>query len=60
MKKDSKDDLLKDNKSYLETNPVAQRTKAQEVLIKAKELEAKKIAAGKKWVRVDDRTEVLR
>lgn len=47
-------DHEKDNKSYLETNPVAQRTKAQEVLAKAKKLEAEKIAAGKKWYTTKD------
>lgn len=60
MKKHTKADVEKDNKSYLESNPVAQRTKAQEALAKAKALEAKKMAAGKKWVKIDHRTEVLR
>lgn len=60
MKKHTKADVEKDNKSYLETNPVVLRTKAQEALIKAKELDAKKMAAGKKWIRIDHKTEVLR
>lgn len=61
MKKDTKADVAKDNRSYLETNPVALRSKAQEVLAKAKELEAKKIAAGKKWeVSPDGKTSYLR
>lgn len=59
MKKESKEQHEKDNKSYLETNPVAQRTKAQEVLKLAKEQEKAKIAAGKKWQRVDHKTEKL-
>ena len=61
MKKDTKEQLEKDNRSYLETNPRAQRSKAQEALIKAKELEAKKIASGKKWeVSPDGKTSYLR
>lgn len=60
MKKHTKSDLEKDNKSYLETNPVAQRTKAQEVLAKAKELEAKQLASGRKWqVSKDGKTSYL-
>jgi hypothetical protein len=51
----------KDNKSYLETNPVVLRSKAQEALKKAKALEAKKMAAGKKWhVSADGKTSYLR
>ncbi|MCI2229558.1 hypothetical protein MC378_10300 [Polaribacter sp. MSW13] len=60
MKKDSKQKLEKDNRSYLETNPSVQRSKALEALVKAKKLEAKKMAAGKKWTRIDGKTEVLR
>lgn len=60
MKKHTKAEAEKDNRSYLETNPTFQRTKAQEALKKAKELEAKKLASGKKWVKIDGKTEVLR
>lgn len=45
--------------SGLELNAVAQREKALEVLAIAKKQEAKKIAAGKKWYRVDHKTEIL-
>jgi len=50
MKKHTKADVEKDNRGYLETNPVAQRSKALKALEKAKQLEEKQIAAGKKWV----------
>lgn len=61
MKKDSKQKIEKDNRSYLETNPRALRSKAQEALIKAKEIEAGKLAAGKKWhVSPDGKTSYLR
>ncbi len=61
MKKHTKADVAKDNKSYLETNPVAQRSKAMEALEKAKALEAKKIAEGKTWhVSKDGKTSILR
>lgn len=53
-------DHEKDNLSYLETNPVALREKAIEVLAIAKKQEAEKIAAGKKWTRIDHKTEVLK
>lgn len=52
--------LDKEDKSYLETNPVALRSKAKEVLEKAKKLEAVKVAAGKKWFFIDGKTQVLR
>ena len=52
-------DHEKDNKSYLEINPIAQREKALEVLAIAKKQEAEKIAAGKKWYRIDHKTEIL-
>jgi hypothetical protein len=54
MKKASKQKIEKDNRSYLETNPIALRTKAQAALVKAKAIEAEKIAAGKKWVTSSD------
>jgi hypothetical protein len=61
MKKDSKQKIEKDNKSYLETNPVVLRSKAQAALKKAKELEAQKMAAGKKLhVSPDGKTSYLR
>lgn len=61
MKADSKQKQEKDNRSYLETNPIAQRNKAKEALQRAKELEAKKIASGKKWhVSADGKTAILK
>lgn len=60
MKKQTKTEAVNENHSQLQLNPVALREKALEALAKAKELDAKKIAAGKKWVRIDHRTEVLR
>jgi hypothetical protein len=50
----------KDNKSYLHLDRPDEKNKAQQALAKAKALEAKKMANGKKWVRVDHKTEVLR
>jgi hypothetical protein len=50
----------KDNNSYLHLDRPDEKTKAQEALEKAKALEAKKMAKGKKWVRIDHKTEVLR
>tara|TARA_R110002033_G_scaffold161603_1_gene198212 strand:+ start:2008 stop:2187 length:180 start_codon:yes stop_codon:yes gene_type:complete len=55
-----KPDHKKDNLSYLEVNPRGEREKALEVLAKAKEQEAAKLAAGKKWYKVDNRTEILK
>lgn len=52
--------MKKDNHSYLESNSLSQRNKALEALAKAKEVEAKKIASGKKWVKIDGKTEVLK
>jgi hypothetical protein len=49
MKIESKRKIEKDNRTYLETNPRAQRSLAFAALAKAKELEAKQIASGKKW-----------
>jgi hypothetical protein len=60
MKYDSKQKVEKDNRSYLEANPIAQRTKAFEALAKAKLVEAAKIASGKKWfVSTDGKTSRL-
>jgi hypothetical protein len=60
MKKDSKQKIEKDNRSYLEHNPAAQRTKAHAALAKAKEIEAQQIAAGKKWhISADGKTSYL-
>ena len=60
MKKHTEDQSKKENKSYLELNPVAQINKAKEAVKKGKAQDAKKIAAGKKWVVLDNRTRVLR
>ncbi|MEX6627546.1 hypothetical protein PG913_08385 [Tenacibaculum pacificus] len=60
MKKETKETLEKDNKTYLESNPIGQRDKAQKVLEKAKAQEMAQLALGKKWIKVDGRTEVLR
>lgn len=61
MKNNIKDIKNKDNRSYLEINPTAQRNKALEALAKAKKVEADRIAAGKKWyVSADHKTSVLR
>jgi hypothetical protein len=49
MKIESNQKQEKDNRSYLEANPRAQRSMAFVALAKAKELEAKQIASGKKW-----------
>jgi len=60
MKKQSKQKIEKDNRSYLEVNPSVQRNKAKVALAKAKEIEAKQIAAGKKWhVSPDGKTSYL-
>lgn len=61
MKKESKQKKEKDNRSYLEVNPRALRAKAIAALAKAKEIDAGKIAAGKKWViSPDGKTSYLR
>ena len=60
MKKDTKQAAKKDNHGYLCLNNLADKTKAAIALAKAKDLEAKKLANGKKWVRLDAKTEVLR
>lgn len=60
MKKHTKEQVLKENEAAMQLNPEYQKQKAKEVLKTAKEIEAKKLAAGKKWVRIDHRTEVLR
>ncbi len=60
MKKETKEQFEKDNKSYLESNPATQRAKAQKVLKRAKEQDAEKLAAGKKFVKLNPRTRVLR
>jgi hypothetical protein len=49
MKRESKQKIEKDNRTYLETNPRALRSMAFAALAKAKELEAKKIEAGQQW-----------
>lgn len=59
MKKDTKKEL-ENNSIFNESNPVVQKNQAQKALAKAKEIEAKKIASGKKWVRIDGKTEALR
>ncbi len=60
MKKHTKADVDKDNRSYLQTNPKDLREKAKEALAKAKALDVQKMANGKKFVRVDHKTQVLR
>tara|TARA_R110002126_G_scaffold78629_1_gene195627 strand:+ start:13896 stop:14162 length:267 start_codon:yes stop_codon:yes gene_type:complete len=59
MKKDTKEDLA-NNSIFNESNPVVQKSKAMQALEKAKALEAEKLANGKKWVRIDHKTEVLK
>ena len=49
MKKDTKEQLAKET-IFNEMNPIVQKSKAMQALKKAKELEAKQIAAGKKWI----------
>jgi hypothetical protein len=59
MKKDTKEQLAKES-IFNDSNPIIQKRKALLALKKAKELDANKIAAGKKMVRIDHRTQVLR
>lgn len=59
MKKNIKELVVKES-IFNEINPSIQKTKAAKALEKAKELEAEKLASGKKWVRMDHKTEVLR
>lgn len=60
MKKHTKEQVIKENQAAMQLNPEYQKQIAKEVLKRAKEMDAEKIASGKKWVRIDHRTEVLR
>lgn len=61
MSKETKIPEDKDNRSYLQPNPIMQKNKAQEALAQAKMLEAKQLAAGKKWVvSADGKTSYLK
>jgi hypothetical protein len=58
MKIDTKENLAKET-IFNESNVVVQKIKAMKVLALAKEQEAAKIASGKKWQRIDHKTEKL-
>lgn len=60
MKKNQKPSEKKDNNSYLHLEEPNHKSKAMQALAKAKALEAEKLASGKKWLRINAKTEVLR
>lgn len=52
--------MNKDNTTFLETNPSVYKEQAKKALQKAKELEQQQLAQGKKTVRINPKTIVLR
>ena len=52
--------MKKDNTSFLETNPSIYKEQAHKALVKAKELEKQQLKDGKRTVRLDRKTIVLR